>query len=90
MYNYYGVKGDYAWHIVSPAKYGKYGHNNPLLFHESDTVWMVGPYGGVKIIHHDPHGEVLNFKPFTYITKDEKEMKEFMWVKLRAVTLGSK
>ena len=90
IYNYYGVKGDYAWHLASSVKYGKYGYTRPLLFHESDTVWMVGPFGGVQIISHDPFGEVLNFKPLKYITNNEKEMKEFMWVKLRAVPFVSK
>ena len=45
----------------------------------SDKVWRQGPRGGVRIIKD------RNFEsPNHYVTKDEKIMKEFMWVKLQA------
>ena len=45
----------------------------------SDKIWRQGPRGGVRIIKD------RNFEsPNHYVTKDEKIMKEFMWVKLQA------
>ena len=45
----------------------------------SNRVWRQGPKGGVKIVKNrswnDDNG---------YVTKDEKRMKEFIWVKLKA------
>lgn len=46
----------------------------------SDKVWRQGPKGGVKIIK-DKTG---HWGSTQYVTKDEKVMKEFMWVKLKA------
>ena len=42
-------------------------------------VWKQGPRGGVKIIKND-FWELQG----KYVTKDEKMMQEFMWVKLQA------
>lgn len=49
----------------------------------SDRVWKQGPRGGVKIIK-DPEWGMY---PRSYITTNEKWMKEFAWVKLKAKTL---
>ena len=45
----------------------------------SDKVWKQGPKGGVKIIK----SRSCLF-PMGYITTNEKYMREFAWVKLRA------
>lgn len=50
----------------------------------SDRVWVQGPRGGVKIIKNKQTNENL----YGYVTKNEKLMKEFMWVKLKAQTLS--
>lgn len=45
----------------------------------SDKVWRQGPKGGVKIVKdRNEHA------PSQYVTKDEKIMKQFIWVKLQA------
>lgn len=49
----------------------------------SDRVWKQGPRGGVKIIKN--RRDMTNV--YGYVTKNEKLMKEFMWVKLQAQTL---
>lgn len=48
----------------------------------SDRVWKQGPKGGVKIVKSRswPY-------PMGYITTDEKWMKKFVWVKLKAQVL---
>lgn len=49
----------------------------------SDRVWKQGPKGGVKLIKspwRDPW-------PMGYITTNEKYMREFAWVKLKAKEL---
>jgi hypothetical protein len=50
----------------------------------SDRVWVQGPRGGVKIIKN--RRDMTNV--YGYVTKNEKLMKEFMWVKLKAQTLN--
>jgi len=45
----------------------------------SDRVWQQGPKGGVRIIKSRDW-----LYPMGYVTTDEKYMKEFSWVKLRA------
>ena len=45
----------------------------------SDRIWRQGPKGGVKIVKSRNE-----FHPSQYITKDEKLMEQFMWVKLKA------
>lgn len=49
------------------------------LMQFSDKVWRQGPRGGVKITK-----DINEFATFKYVTKDEKIMKQFMWVKLQA------
>ena len=49
------------------------------LMQFSDKVWRQGPKGGVKIIK-----DINEYAKSQYITKDEKLMKQFMWVKLQA------
>lgn len=46
----------------------------------SDRVWKQGPKGGVKIIK----APWTNLWPTGYITTNEKYMKEFSWIKLKA------
>ena len=51
------------------------------LTQECDRIWMQGPKGGVKIVKDKrtyPRGV------YRYVTKNEKLMKEFMWIKLKA------
>ena len=50
---------------------------------DSDRIWRQGPKGGVRIIKENEYiyGE-------KYVTKNENAMKEFMWVKLQAVSNG--
>jgi hypothetical protein len=86
LYNYYGVKDDYAWHFVGPQSPITIRWWQPKLISESDVVWCEGPQGGVRLVHsnfwkgfHRARG---------YITQQPEEMKEFMWVKLKAVSLG--
>jgi hypothetical protein len=46
----------------------------------STRVWIQGPRGGVRV-----RGEESRI--FHYVTKDEKLLKQFMWVKLKAQPL---
>lgn len=89
-YHYYGATGDWAWHLPS---------NNadtmikrwlaPKLFLNSDLVWCQGPQGGVRLVHQDWTKTNFVFRKQGYITTDPEAMKEFMWVKLKAITLSS-
>lgn len=45
----------------------------------STKVWIQGPRGGVRLKDE--------YNIFRYVTKNEKLMKEFMWVKLKAKPL---
>jgi hypothetical protein len=54
------------------------------LLLQSDKVWRQGPKGGVKI-YKDRSSHVFGL---TYITKNEEEMKKFMWIKLQATSLN--
>lgn len=46
----------------------------------SDRVWKQGPRGGVKIVK----APWSNLFPVGYVTQDEKYMKEFFWIKMKA------
>ena len=51
------------------------------LARNSDRIWCQGPRGGVKIVKNRidyPGGR------YGYVTHNEKAMKEFAWIKLRA------
>lgn len=50
------------------------------LITASDRVWKQGPKGGVKIVK----ASWSDLWPMGYITTDEKWMKKFTWVKLKA------
>ena len=52
---------------------------NLLLKLNSEKIWQQGPKGGIKIIK-----DTTDTGLFGYITKNEKAMVEFMWVKLQA------
>lgn len=49
-----------------------------LLVQYSNKVWRQGPQGGVKIIKN------RNVDGYGYVTTNEKQMKEFVWIKLQA------
>jgi hypothetical protein len=50
-----------------------------MAFHRiSDMIWRQGARGGVKLIKNET-GPV-----YGYITKNESEMKKFIWAKLTA------
>ena len=49
------------------------------LIQHSDKIWRQGPMGGVKIVK-----DRNQWASSQYVTTDEKVMKEFMWVKLKA------
>lgn len=72
-------------HSYGPGVYTNVGHRLHYTMYDLATrVWRQGCHGGVKIIKEDwlvnePYGE-------KYVTKNEKAMKHFMWVKLRAQT----
>lgn len=50
----------------------------------SEKVWRQGPKGGVKI-YKDRVSHVFSIR---YITKNQEEMKKFMWLKLQAKSLN--
>jgi hypothetical protein len=47
----------------------------------SKNVWIQGPQGGVR------KRKSIFTHMFYYVTKDEEEMKKFMWAKLKAQPL---
>lgn len=49
----------------------------------SDRVWKQGPKGGVKIVKCRSWRSC----PTGYITTNEKYMREFAWIKLKAKTV---
>jgi hypothetical protein len=48
------------------------------LIQSSSKVWREGPRGGIKIIKN------RKVDGYGYVTTNEKQMKEFVWVKLQA------
>lgn len=85
-YHYYGVKDDYAWHFESPTQPKYIQWWQPNLIGRSDVSWCEGPQGGVRVIHTSWSKGI--FKKYGYITQNPDEMKEFMWVKLKSVTVS--
>ena len=68
--------------VYSAAGYmGAWHGGQSRLALNSDRIWCQGPRGGVKIIK-----DRLNYPGgmYGYITKNNKAIKEFAWVKLRA------
>jgi hypothetical protein len=49
-----------------------------ILIQHSSKVWRQGPRGGVKIIKNRDIGSC------GYVTTNEDQMKEFVWIKLQA------
>lgn len=49
----------------------------------SESVWKQGPRGGVKIVRYPWH----QHWPMGYIITNEKYMREFFWIKLKAKLL---
>lgn len=52
--------------------------NVRTLIQHSSKVWRQGPQGGVKIIKNRDIGR------HGYVTTNEDQMKEFVWIKLQA------
>jgi hypothetical protein len=50
----------------------------------SHKVWKQGPKGGVKIIK-----DKMGTDFYGYVTKNEKAIQQFMWVKLQAQPLAN-
>jgi hypothetical protein len=50
----------------------------------SDKVWVQGSRGGVKVIKDQESNTGL----IGYITKNDNELKKFMWAKLKAKLLA--
>jgi hypothetical protein len=88
MSTYYGISGEYAWQfthtLTRPLERGAFTRY-PRLIRESDRVWKQGPRGGVKLVKVKDH--FWNQWPH-YIKHDSEEMKQFVWVKLRAKLLN--
>ena len=59
-----------------------YGGQSRLSYN-SDRIWCQGPRGGVKIIKDKTTWPWL----YGYVTHNEKAMKEFIWLKLKAKEL---
>ena len=53
------------------------------LIGDSIKVWRQGPKGGVKIFKNRTYYGCRG-----YVTNNDKEMKEFMWVKLQAQSIN--
>jgi hypothetical protein len=86
-YNYYGIKGDRVWKLswYNPIELGSYSQNHlPRFIRESERVWLQGPRGGVKIIKDSTGTSYWG----RYLRRDSEAMKEFVWIKLRAIQLG--
>lgn len=65
----------------SPGYMGAWYGGQSRLSYNTDRIWCQGPKGGVKIVKDRrtyPGGV------YGYVTKNEKLMKEFMWIKLKA------
>lgn len=82
-YNYYGVKGDFAWKLALDNKLRTNLKYIPRLMRESDQVWVQGPRGGVQLVK----GNYWDYWA-TYLRRDSEKMKQFTWVKLRARKLN--
>lgn len=84
-YNYYGSKGDYVWHLAAQSDPRELKWFQPRLLKDSDVVWCQGPRGGVRIVHIN-HLQWIGPRRYGYIRPDTEDMKEFMWIKLKAHT----
>jgi hypothetical protein len=73
-----GIKaGVYAYRSEHKNQHVFVG-NVRTFFQSSNKVWRQGPRGGVKIIKNRGIGS------YGYVTTNEEQMKEFVWVKLQA------
>lgn len=82
--NYYGVRGDFAWHMKTQhTRLNR--HLAPRLFRESDVVYCQGPRGGVRVVHVQ---DWLSNHQLGYIRQHSEAMKQFVWVKLKARELN--
>jgi hypothetical protein len=82
--NYYGVRGDYVWHMKTQHTRLS-THLAPRLFRESDVVYCQGPQGGVRVVHVR---DFIQQGTYGYVRRDSEAMKEFVWIKLRARELN--
>jgi hypothetical protein len=67
-----------APNTLKPGVYAFEGYNSMAFHRISDMIWRQGARGGVKLIKNET-GPV-----YGYITKNESEMKKFIWAKLTA------
>jgi hypothetical protein len=89
LYDYYfEIRKNYNNPVLGQITSGVYissGHRTGHtamqhhLMRSSDKVWRQGPKGGVKIIK-----DRAGYCSYQYVTNNEAEMKQFMWVKLKA------
>ena len=82
-YNYY-CEVEYDRADIKPGVYSfKAINGNTLGYNRlitlSNKIWRQGPRGGVKVVKSRNE-----FAGTQYVTRDEKLMKKFMWVKLQA------
>ena len=91
VYQYYGVKDDYAWTLRSNNAPANLHWYQPRLFGESDIVWCQGPMGGIRVVHRSWfNGYYARTRRYGYIANNPQAMEEFMWIKLKAVDLTVK
>jgi hypothetical protein len=86
-YNYYGIKGDYVWHLLAGTPPNETRWLSPKLFEQSDVVWYQGPRGGVRIVYIRDWADKYQYG---YIKQNSEAMKEFAWIKLKARSLNTK
>ena len=83
-YIYYGIKDDYMWCLKGERLLTEWFY--PQLFRDSDRVYRQGPKGGVKLVRSNwdiPRAPMLG-----YIGDNQRLLKEFMWIKLKAKHLN--
>jgi hypothetical protein len=70
--------GVYAYRSEHDVQHLAWVPNVYTLIQNSSKVWRLGPRGGVKIIKNRDIGS------YGYVTTNEEQMKEFVWIKLQA------
>lgn len=85
---YCEIPGDYTYEFskgvtVIPWK-REYTTKIARCISYSDRVWVQGPRGGVKIVKNRRSDTEPSYG---YVTKNDKMMKQFMWIKLQAQSL---
>jgi hypothetical protein len=70
----------YAKHDDGSYRYWTTSSYTTLKTPHCVKIWRVGLKGGVKVVHN----RTLDGPSYGYVTKNPKEMEEFMWAKLAA------